>query len=152
MRQRLPGAAEPATEPLIQDWQVPWSKARELLAFAIENVPLDGRPWAAVPIRTPSRPTLYPIEADTLYFNLGCYLQVRKPPGYEPYTYTKIMDRKCFDLGGIKMLYSSSFLGPEEFDARFNGEGYRALKQKYDPDRRAPTLYEKVAFKAQREA
>ncbi|MBN1240066.1 MAG: FAD-binding oxidoreductase [Gammaproteobacteria bacterium] len=147
VRQKLPGAREPDTEPLIQDWEVPWDGARELLTFALDNVPLDGRPWAAVPIRTPRRPTLYPIEPNTLYFNLGCYLQVRKPAGKEPYHYTKILDRKCFELGGIKMLYSSSFLGPEEFDARFNGEAYRELKRKYDPDGRAPTLYEKVAFR-----
>ena len=51
-----------------------------------------------------------------LYYNLGCYCQVRRPAGSEPYYYTKIMDRKCFELGGIKMLYSSSFLTESEFD------------------------------------
>ena len=56
------------------------------------------------------------------------------------------MDRKCFDLGGIKMLYSSTFLDRTEFDARFNGEAYRRLKEKYDPDGNAPELYDKVAF------
>ena len=35
------------------------------------------------------------------------------------------MDRKCFDLGGIKMLYSSSFLIEPEFDLLYNGAGYR---------------------------
>jgi FAD/FMN-containing dehydrogenase len=149
LRGRLPGAREPETEPLIQDWEVPWDKAEELLGFALDNVPLDGRPWAAVPIKTPGRATLYPIEPNTLYFNLGCYLQVRKAADREPYHYTKILDRKCFDLGGIKMLYSSSFLGAEEFDALYNGEAYRALKRKYDPEGRAPTLYEKVAVAPQ---
>lgn len=148
MRERLPGSGELPTEPLIQDWQVPWPKAEELMAFALEHVDLEGRPWAAVPIKTPRRPTLYPLEPETLYFNLGCYLQVRKQPGAEPYHYTKIMDRKCFELGGIKMLYSSSFLAEDEFNARFNGEAYRVLKQKYDPEGNAPTLYGKVAFKA----
>jgi hypothetical protein len=57
------------------------------------------------------------------------------------------MDRKCFELGGIKMLYSSTFLAEAEFDARFNGEAYHALKAKYDPRGRAPTLYQKVTMR-----
>lgn len=139
-------AARPGkTEPLIQDWEVPWDAAGELVGFCLREVALDGRPWAAVPIRTPRQPTLYPIAADQLYFNLGCYCQVRRAAGREPYHHTKIMDRKCFELGGIKMLYSSTFLDKAEFDARFNGDAYRALKAKYDPRGCAPTLFEKVA-------
>jgi FAD/FMN-containing dehydrogenase len=140
----LAGGTE--TEPLIQDWEVPWRHAEELIRFAIENVPLDGRPWAAVPIRAPRQPTLYPIRPGELYFNLGSYCQVRSAAGKERFHYTKIMDRKCFELEGIKMLYSSTFLDEAEFDARFNGAAYRALKAKYDKNGNAPTLYSKVAF------
>ena len=140
------GPRDTGVEPLIQDWEVPWRHGEELIDFCIENVDLDGLPWAVVPIRTPRQPTLYPIGAGELYFNLGCYCQVRRPEGKQPYHYTRIMDRKCFDLDGIKMLYSSTFLDEAEFDARFNGAAYRPLKQKYDPDGKAPTLYGKVAY------
>src|SRR5690606_6941122 len=142
------GHRKPDTEPLIQDWEVPWERAAELLDFALREVPLDGRPWAAVPIKTPRQPTLYPIRPSTLYFNLGCYLQVKKPEGKEPYHYTRILDDKCFALDGIKMLYSSSFMRSEEFDARYNGAAYRELKAKYDPEGRARTLYAKVVLPA----
>ncbi|HEY8520602.1 MAG TPA: FAD-binding oxidoreductase [Gammaproteobacteria bacterium] len=138
------GLRDDGWEPLIQDWEVPWDAAEELVRFCLAEVQLDGRPWAAVPIVAPKQPTLYPIRPNELYFNLGCYCQVRKPEGREPYHYTKIMDRKCFDLGGIKMLYSSTFLSEPEFDERYNGAAYRALKQKYDPAGNAPTLYNKV--------
>ncbi len=148
LRDWIPALAPTATEPLIQDWEVPWDKADELVEFCLQEVKLDGRPWAVVPIRTPGQPTLYPVAANQLYFNLGCYCQVRKAEGREPYYHSNIMDRKCFELGGIKMLYSSTFLGPAEFDARFNGEAYRALKAKYDPRGKAPDLYEKVVLKA----
>jgi FAD/FMN-containing dehydrogenase len=144
----LPGKRRSDMEPLIQDWQVPWERAAELVEFCLSRVRLDGRPWAAVPIRTQRQPTLYPIRPGQLYFNLGCYCQVRRPPGEEPYHYTKIMDRECFELGGIKMLYSSSFLPQEEFDTLYNGQAYRALKAKYDPESRAKTLYAKVNFSA----
>jgi len=148
IRERSAARTPEVTEPLIQDWEVPWDVAGELVEFCLREVELDGRPWAAVPIRTPRQPTLYPITAERLYFNLGCYCQVRRATGREPYHYSKVMDRKCFDLGGIKMLYSSSFLERDEFDMRFNGESYRELKAKYDPGGHAPDLFDKVAVKA----
>src|SRR5690606_33045292 len=119
------GIRDDEVEPLIQDWEVPWRHAEALVGFCLREVRLDGRPWAAVPIVTPRQPTLYPIRPKELYFNLGCYCQVRRPEGREPYYYTKIMDEKCFELDGIKMLYSSTFLSEAEFDERFNGAAYR---------------------------
>ncbi len=139
------GISERPTEPLIQDWEVPWRHAGELVGYALEHVKLDGRPWAALPIRALAQPTLYPVTTGELYFNLGSYCQVRRPESRAPYHYTRIMDRKCFELGGIKMLYSSSFLEETEFDERYNGAAYRELKQKYDPHGDAPALFEKVA-------
>jgi FAD/FMN-containing dehydrogenase len=144
---KLFGTAPKTTEPLIQDWEVPWARAAELIEFCLSEVNLDGRPWAAVPIKTPRTPTIYPIRANELYFNLGCYVQVRKPEGRGDYYYTRIMDEKCFALDGIKMLYSSTFLDISEFDSRFNGEAYAALKAKYDPNGNAQTLFEKVAMR-----
>ncbi len=140
------GIHDTSLEPLIQDWEVPWEHGEELIRFCVKEVPLDGRPWAAVPIKTPRRATLYPIEPERLYFNLGCYCQVRRPAGKESYYYTKIMDRKCFELDGIKMLYSSSFLDEAQFDALYNGAAYAELKRKYDRDGDAPRLYDKVAM------
>ena len=140
------GLHDDRTEPLIQDWEVPWRHGEELIRFAIDNVDLGGRPWAAVPIRTPRQPTLYPIRPNELYFNLGCYCQVRRPDGMEPYHYTKILDAKCFELDGIKMLYSSTFLSEADFDALYNGAAYKNLKAKYDAGGNAQTLYKKVAL------
>jgi FAD/FMN-containing dehydrogenase len=142
------GMKPKATEPLIQDWEVPWDRGAELIETCLTEVDLAGRPWAALPIRTPASPTLYPLEPGALYFNLGCYCQVQRPAGKPRYHYTRLMDAKCFALGGIKMLYSSTFLHRGEFDRRFNRDAYRALKKKYDPEGRAPTLFEKVAMPA----
>lgn len=145
---KLPWHRDDGLEPLIQDWEVPWDKAHELIEFGMREVVLDGKPWVVAPIRTPSTPTLYPIAADTLYLNLGCYCQVRKVPARPDYWYTRIMDQKCFDLNGIKMLYSSSFLSREAFDAAYNGPAYTQLKGKYDPTRRAPALFDKAVARA----
>jgi hypothetical protein len=146
LRSLFMGSQPDDIEPLIQDWEVPWRNAEALIQFCLQNVSLAGLPWAAVPIRTPRKATLYPITPGELYFNLGSYCQVRRPAGKEPYHYTKIMDRECFALDGIKMLYSSTFLNEAEFDARFNGAAYRELKSKYDGGGNAQTLYAKVAF------
>jgi FAD/FMN-containing dehydrogenase len=144
---RFFGGSKPSQiEPLIQDWEVPWRNAEALIEFCLANVPLGGLPWAAVPIRTPKSATLYPIAPGELYFNLGSYCQVRRPADQAPFHYTKIMDRKCFELDGIKMLYSSTFLDEAEFEARFNGAAYRELKRKYDSNGNAQTLYAKVAY------
>jgi FAD/FMN-containing dehydrogenase len=145
--ERLPRSATEDVEPLIQDWEVPWERAEELIEFATRETDLGGKPWVVTPIRTPAKPTLYPMEADRLYLNLGCYCQVKKVPGKADYWYTRILDDKCFALGGIKMLYSSTLLTPEQFWAHYNGDAYRVLKQRYDPAGRSQDLYAKCALR-----
>ena len=143
IRSTLRLAPDDEHEPLIQDWEVPWDQAAALTRFALDEADLGGKPWIVTPIRTHEKPTLYPVRTDTLYYNLGCYCQVRKPPGKGDYHYTKIIDRQCFDLGGIKMLYSSTFLTQREFDRIYNGAAYAQLKKKYDPGGALRTLYQK---------
>lgn len=133
-------------ESLIQDWEVPWDQGESLLRFALAQVSLGGKPWMTTPIRTARSPALYPVRPDALYFNLGCYCRVRRSPGAPPHHATRILDRRCFDLGGIKMLYSSTFLDEDEFWRIYGGDEYRRLKARYDPAGRLPTLYEKCVL------
>jgi FAD/FMN-containing dehydrogenase len=130
-------------EPLIQDWELPWEHTEEFLRYALEQVDQQGQPWIAVPIRTPNRPTNYPVRPGALYCNIGSYCHTYKPRQDIDFYYTRILDHKCFELGGIKMLYSSSFVKPEEFSRIYNGEAYAELKQKYDPGYQFGDLYEK---------
>jgi FAD/FMN-containing dehydrogenase len=132
------------TEQLIQDWEVPWEQAEKLVDFALSNVDLEGQPWVALPIITPQSPTLYPLRANTLYFNLGCYCLTPKPQEDEDFYYTKILDNECFRLGGLKMLYSSTFVDKKTFNRLYNGTAYARLKQKYDSQGLAPTLFDKA--------
>jgi hypothetical protein len=83
---------------------------------------------------------------EPFYFNLGFYGAIKRDRA-EPYRSTKILDKQCFTLGGIKMLYSSTFLKKEEFDRIYNGEAYSILKKKYDPQSRLPSLFEKVSYR-----
>ncbi len=133
-------------EPLIQDWQLPWKQAPEFVRYALENVDIQGQPWVGAPIRAISKPTNYPIGTDTFYFNMGCYCGTERPRADIDFYYTRILDQKCFELGGIKMLYSSTFLDKDEFDRLYNGDAYAELKKRYDPEGASPTLYEKAVM------
>jgi FAD/FMN-containing dehydrogenase len=131
-------------EKLIQDWEVPWRHAGALVAFALDTIDLAGRPLLAAAVKTPARASLYPMEPDQLYLNLGSYSYARKRAGQEPYYYTKVMDEFCFAHQGIKMLYSTTFLGQPEFDRIYGGAAYAGLKEKYDPHGVLPSLFEKA--------
>ena len=74
---------------LIQDWEVPWRHAAAILAFALDTIDLDGKPWLLTSIRSPGKASLYPVRLNELYFNLGCYSFAKKQPGKEPYYTTK---------------------------------------------------------------
>lgn len=132
-------------EALIQDWEVPWEKGSQLLLFALNNIDLLGKPWAIIPIQSIVPATLYPLKPETLYFNLGCYCYSKTPEGKQDRFYnTKIMDAYCFSHAGLKMLYSSTFLSKDQFNALYNGKAYQELKNKYDPLNSLGNLYDKA--------
>lgn len=131
-------------ELLIQDWEVPWKHAEALFSYALENLDLAGRPLMAAPVTSPGRATSYPIGKNQPYLNLGSYSFVKKRHDKPEYYHTKIMDAFTFAHDGIKMLYSSTFLSEAEFKRIYNDAAYSKIKQKYDPLKLLPTLYEKT--------
>ena len=135
---------DPNFELLIQDWEVPWSEASKILKYALDNLDLDGKPLMGVPIKVISSASNYPMQKGVMYFNLGSYSYVKKKTVKTPFVSTKIMDEFCFDHGGIKMLYSSSFIDEKRFNSIYNGQSYKKLKRKYDPKSLSPTLFEKA--------
>ena len=143
---RLPLARDGAdpSEPLIQDWEVPWRHARALLDFVLDTVDLSGKPLMVAAVRVPASAPCYPMRPGELYVNVGSYSYVATKAGDARYRATVAVDEFCFGHDGIKMLYSTTFLSEEEFGRRYGGAHYAALKQKYDPHRLLPTLYEKA--------
>ncbi len=143
---KLPFLPEPEAdlEKLIQDWEVPIDKGKELLDFALENIDLDGKPLMCGVINTPGKASCYPFKPGKNYFNLGSYNLIRRKPGTPKYEATKRIDQRCFELSGIKMLYSSSFIEKSDFNKRYNGKEYARLKRRYDPKKLLPELYEKA--------
>lgn len=145
---KLAGISNANQEELIQDWVVPWNRAAEFIEFIFDNIDIQGQPWVALPIVPKIAATLYPLKTGQRYMNIGCYCFVDKPSLEQDYYYTRVLDQLCFDMGGIKMLYSSTFLTQQAFGEVYNGVRYQEIKQKYDPQARALTLYQKAAAKA----
>lgn len=135
---------DPTLEKFIQDWEVPWEHAQELVDFGLKHVDMEWRPWLITVINTPGLATNYPMQPNKLYLNLGAYSFAKKQPGKPAYYNTKLMDDFCFSHGGIKMLYSSTFLTEKEFNKIYGGSSYSRLKRKYDPKKLFPTVFEKT--------
>ncbi len=90
---------------------------------------------------------LYPLDAGTLYVNFGFWDVVECREAHEEGHFNRLVEQEVLRLGGIKSLYSDSFFTREEFDRAYGMAAYEALKQRYDPEERAPRLYEKCVLK-----
>ena len=136
-------------ETVIQDVDIPIEGAAAFLEFLLCDIGI--LPVWICPVRAPrgSPPfTLYPLRGDTLYVNFGFWDVVRTAEPHERGHFNRLVEQRVIALGGIKSLYSDSFFTREEFDRAYGLEAYAALKDRYDPGRRAPGLYEKCVLRA----
>ncbi|MGH3526763.1 MAG: FAD-binding oxidoreductase [Pseudonocardiaceae bacterium] len=130
----------PRRERVIQDVEIPLERTAEFLRWFVEHVGIE--PVWLCPLRLRGEHTwpLYPLEAGREYVNVGFWASV---PGTGS-DINRAIEGQVDAVGGHKSLYSDSFYSREEFDARYGGEQYAALKQRYDPDQRLLALYAKA--------
>ena len=123
------------------------ARAGEFLSFYAENIALWPM-WTCPigPQQHSGRFSLYPVR-DEWYVNFGFWDVKRTRDAHPPGHFNRLIEKKVAALGGIKSLYSDSFFTPQEFDAYYGGEAYRALKAKYDPQGAFPRLYEKCVLR-----
>lgn len=142
---RLETLWKPQGQPFVQDWAVPWSKAVEFMEKATTTPMRDGIPYMLLPVRTAdNRATHYPTQREAYYLNLGTYTEIDAPYA-DALRATKEIDDLCIRVyGGIKMLYSSSFLDKSTYDAVY-GEISAATRAKADPFSTRPSVFEKTA-------
>ena len=132
------------SESVIQDVDVPVTNAAEYLEFHAREIgiwPLWTCP--ILPSESASRFVLYPMEHGTTYVNFGFWDVIRTRAATEPGHYNRMIEEKVVELGGIKSLYSQSFFPRQDFDRAYGGDAYYRLKEKYDPGRVFPELYDK---------
>ncbi|MGB9279454.1 MAG: FAD-binding oxidoreductase [Pseudonocardiaceae bacterium] len=127
-------------ERVIQDVEIPLERTAEFLRWFVEHV--DIEPVWLCPLRLRGERTwpLYPLESARKYVNVGFWASVA---GSGSQT-NRAIEHQVDAVGGHKSLYSDSFYSREEFDARYGGCHYAALKQRYDPDQRLLDLYTKA--------
>jgi FAD/FMN-containing dehydrogenase len=144
----------PARERVVQDVELPIDTIADFLRWFLEHVPMspvwlcplrlrDEGPFADV--AAGERPwTLYPLRKGTTYVNVGFWGTVPIAPGRSDGDVNRDVERAVADLKGHKSLYSDAFYAEDEFWAAYNGEAYRPLKERYDPDGRLLDLYAKT--------
>lgn len=131
-------------ESVIQDVDIPLDRARAFLEFLQREIGI--LPVWICPVRG-DQPgecfPLYPLRAAPMYVNFGFWDAVHAREAREPGFFNRAVEAEVLRLGGIKSLYSDSYFTREAFARSYGMEQYEALKVKYDPQGRAPHLYDK---------
>ncbi len=134
----------PPRERVIQDVEIPLERTAEFLRWFTEHIGI--KPVWLCPLRLRDKRDwpLYPLEPGRDYINVGFWSSVPITPGGTGSDTNRAIERQVDVVGGHKGLYSDSFYSREDFEARYGGAHYAALKQRYDPGQRLPDLYAKA--------
>ena len=136
---------KPMGQPFVQDWAVPWSEAVPFVAEATKTKLRPDVPYMLLPVKPADNvATHYPTKKEAWYMNLGTYTEIDVPFA-EAMAETKRIDDLCISKhGGIKMLYSSSFVDKATHDAVY-GTLDPKTRDKVDPAHTRPSVFEKTA-------
>jgi FAD/FMN-containing dehydrogenase len=145
---RIEGLLGLHSESVIQDVDIPLSRAAEFSEFYAKEIALWPQ-WICPigPQPHSGRFSLYPVR-DEWYVNFGFWDVKRTREAHPPGHFNRMIERKVSELGGIKSLYSDSFFPEAEFASLYGGEFFRKLKAKYDAGGAFPDLYAKCVLKA----
>jgi len=135
-------------ESVIQDVDIPVENATEFLEFF--NKEIGILPIWVCPIRAcdpNERFDLYRVPENKLLVNFGFWDVVRRSSGFERGFHNRLIEKKVAALGGIKSLYSDSYFPEQEFWQTYNGDAWRRLKSRYDPNGVLGDLYRKTVLR-----
>lgn len=135
-------AGRPQRERVIQDVEVPVDRLAEFLAWF--DVEVGMRPVWLCPLRATRPWPLYPLEPGLTYVNVGFWGAVHVGPDAPDGPRNRAIEDKVHELGGHKSLYSEAYYDPATFDALYDGPHLARVKERYDPDGRLTTLYDKA--------
>jgi FAD/FMN-containing dehydrogenase len=132
----------PPREDVIQDVEVPVERLPDFLDFFQREVGMS--PVWLCPLRAQDDWPLYPLAPGRTYVNVGFWGTVPIPPGRLPEHHNRLIEREVARLDGHKSLYSTAFYTRDDFWRHYDGDTYKQLKGKYDPDGRLLDLYDKT--------
>jgi FAD/FMN-containing dehydrogenase len=132
----------PPREDVIQDVEVPVERLPDFLDFFRREVGMS--PVWLCPLRAQDSWPLYPLTPGRTYVNVGFWGTVPIPAGGLPEHHNRLIEREVARLDGHKSLYSTAFYTRDDFWRHYDGDAYKRLKGKYDPDGRLLDLYDKT--------
>ncbi len=137
-------AGRPQRERVIQDVEVPVERLGEFLDWFDETVGM--RPVWLCPLRLRGETSWpsYPLAPGRTYVNVGFWGAVPVGDDAPQSPLNRAIEAKVSELDGHKSLYSESFYDPDTFDRLYDGPNLAAVKQRYDPDARLTSLYDKA--------
>ncbi|MDC1286282.1 FAD-binding oxidoreductase [Gammaproteobacteria bacterium] len=148
LTQRINRLLNREPEGVVQDVDIPLEHAPEFLRFFLQEIGI--KPVWMCPIgghNLAHNFPFYPLHGSGLFVNFGFWDIVPNPQHRETGYFNRKIEDKVTELGGIKSLYSDSYYDEDRFWELYNGECYRELKQKYDPEGRLRNLYQKCVLR-----
>ncbi|MGA8248373.1 MAG: FAD-binding oxidoreductase [Nocardioides sp.] len=140
-------AGRPEGERVVQDVEIPVERLPEFLDWFDAEVGM--RPvWLCPLVSTGSadgkRWPTYPLDPGALYVNVGFWGNVAVGPDAPNAPLNRAIEARVHQLGGHKSLYSEAFYDRETFDQLYDGAHLAQVKDRYDPDHRLTSLYDKA--------
>jgi FAD/FMN-containing dehydrogenase len=145
----------PARERVVQDVEIPVGRTAEFLRWFLEHVPMTPIWLCPLRLRSAGGPLgdlpdgerpwpLYPLRTGETYVNVGFWGTVPIEPGHADGDVNRAIENAVAEFDGHKSLYSDAYYDEESFWARYGGEAYPQLKERYDPQGRLLDLYAKA--------
>jgi FAD/FMN-containing dehydrogenase len=141
-------AGRPLRERVVQDIEIPVDRLPEFLDWFDREIGM--RPVWLCPLRLrdgdtgPRRWPTYPLTPGVTYVNVGFWGTVHVGAEAPEGPRNRAIEAAVTSLGGHKSLYSEAFYDRDTFDRLYDGDNLRAVKDRYDPDDRLTTLYDKA--------
>jgi FAD/FMN-containing dehydrogenase len=132
----------PEGERVVQDVEIPVERLGEFLDWFDAEVGM--RPVWLCPLTASKKWPTYPLQPDEIYVNVGFWGNVGVGPDAPNAPRNRAIEAKVHDLDGHKSLYSEAFYDRDTFEQLYDGENLARVKERYDPDHRLTSLYDKA--------
>ena len=132
----------PEGERVVQDVEIPVDRLPEFLDWFDAEVGM--RPVWLCPLVASQKWPTYPLAPHETYVNVGFWGNVAVGPDAPHAPRNRAIESAVHELGGHKSLYSEAFYDRETFDQLYDGAHLAQVKERYDPDQRLTSLYDKA--------
>jgi FAD/FMN-containing dehydrogenase len=129
-------------ERVVQDVEIPVERLPEFLDWF--DAEIGMRPVWLCPLVADHKWPSYPLSPNETYVNVGFWGNVAVGPDAPNAPRNRAIEAKVHELGGHKSLYSEAFYDRETFDQLYDGANLARVKERYDPDQRLTSLYDKA--------